>query len=183
MSRINSSNLTKVSYLFLFRHTLFILCILCRFHLVPLSNFSPVLSRFTSSNPSVFPLFFALCQPWVSCLYPSSLLLLLLGNWENSCNELQKMLMSWALCIRAASPFASPHLLLTMSALALWSRPLSTALQAVSVSCYPINPCCFSCLVLLLPLCFRLSDWAIPPIHPHSTIRPSLMAKMATVVL
>lgn len=50
--------------------------------------------------------------------------------------------------IWTACPCASSSSLLTTSVFSLWSCLLSTALQAVSVSCYLINPRCFFCLVL-----------------------------------
>lgn len=86
-------------------------------------------------------------------------------------------------------PCALSPSLLTTSAFALWSCLLSTALQAVSVSCYPINPCCFFCLVLhyhsihVVVSLFSLCLWFRPyahALHCRPLFWLTLQAKMRT---
>ena len=90
--------------------------------------------------------------PYLFIFFPHQLLLIKrhffflppLADWENRRNELQNMLMLWAPRVRTASP--PRHLLLSQP------LPLFPALQAVSVSCHPIIPCCFLCLCSSSPL-------------------------------
>ena len=77
--------------------------------------------------------------PW---LYPSPLLVFLLGDWETKCNQLQKMLILRSLRQDRVSVCVTSLIVNNLGP--RFVEPSVLDMKAVSVSWYPFNSCCFS---------------------------------------